>query len=117
MTEGGDGPRVFSHRRAVLLALVSSGVSLFLVGLSTLITALTCGDDGPVDYGTAGGAAKRLCSASSGDVELVYITTGIVVVAVGALLAVTGRLLWLRISLALIGLLGAWVLGQILFLG
>src|SRR4029077_14810778 len=46
------------------VAIAIGGASTALVELNALVAALTCGDDGPLDYGTASGAETGLCRVS-----------------------------------------------------
>jgi len=117
----GTGGRRVSTAVAVLTAVAVGIGTIVLVGLNLLAAALTCGDDGPLDYGTAGAAARRYCEISftensngidqlsSTFVTLTLLVLGAVAFALGALLITRGRG-WLNGALALLGLLGAWTL-------
>ena len=94
---------------------------MVLLALNALVAALTCGDDGALDYGTASAGEERLCRASfdthlDGSEHFGRKVTILGLIALGAilvtgtLLAFTGRRGWLVASLGVLVALAAWTL-------
>ena len=114
-----DGGRLVSRRAALVSAVAVVIGSVALVALNLLVPGLTCGDDGPLDYGTGGAGTERYCRISFDEdldgtshlsapfTTLSVLALGVAVVA-GAALVITRRRGWLYGSLALLALLGAW---------
>ena len=99
------------------VAFAVSAGSVVLLGLNTLIAAFTCGDDGPLDYGNASSAEKRLCQFSfdthlngsqhfSRTFTIVSLLALVVILLTGTLLALTRRRSWLVASLAVLVCVG-----------
>ena len=93
---------------------------MVLLALNALVAALTCGDDGALDYGTARAGEERLCRASfdthlDGSEHFSRKVTILGLIALGAvlvtgILAFTGRRGWLVASVAVLVALAAWTL-------
>jgi hypothetical protein len=114
-----DGRRTVSKTVSLVTAVALGAASLVLVALDLLTTALTCGDDGPLDDGTASAAVRHYCRISfhehrdgSAHLSAAFTTLallGVIAVAVAVVsLATTRRRNWLHASLAVLGLLTAW---------
>jgi len=110
-------PRLSRAVATVAAVGIGLGVAVLVV-FNLLVAALTCGDDGPLDYGTGGAAVERYCRISfeehldgtshhSATFSLLCVIALGAGVAAGAALAITRRRGWLYAALTLLGLLAA----------
>jgi len=114
---------VLSRVGAGIVAFVATIASTLLIGLNAFVALLTCGDDGPLDYGTGGETVRNYCQASFDDganVSSGFTALSVLVFALagvtGTLLFVTRQRLWLYSSLTVLALLAAWALWLVVIL-
>ena len=117
---GATGHRLLSKTAALGATAIVVVGSVVLLAFNLLVSALTCGDDGALDYGTAGAATRRYCrvsfeehldrTAHLGVLPMIAIVVlGVVGIAVAALVT-TRRRGWLHASLAVLGAVVVWTL-------
>ena len=106
-----DGRRPVSRPAALVATLAVAIGTVVLVAFNLLGAALTCGDEGSLDSGTASAATRRYCSIAfdehpDGTAHLSATFTTSAIVALGAVataltaLVTTGRPRWLHFVIA-----------------